>query len=235
MLIDCPGCRKSYHIFKGALGPDGRRVACPRCDAIWFVPGASAPVETATLAPKPGRPLTFTPVTSGDAERTLPPAGRGQRKPRMRAGLLLSFAVLVLGMALIGWRAEMVRLWPPSATLYASLGLPVNLRGLALANFHTVTLIDGHQRVLRIEGEIINLRRQTTPLPPIRLSVTDAQGHSLYSWTVVAQKTRLAAGEKLKVRARLAAPPVAGRHLLVDFAGASTGGLMSLLHAASLF
>lgn len=235
MLIDCPGCRKSYHIFKGALGPDGRRVACPRCDAIWFVPGASALAEATALTPKPGHPLAFTHVASGDAGRTLPPAGRGQRKPRMRAGWPLSFVVLALGMALIGWRAEMVRLWPPSATLYASLGLPVNLRGLALANFHTVTLLDGHQRVLRIEGEIINLRRQATPLPPIRLSVTDAQGHSLYSWTVVAQKSRLAAGEKLLVRARLAAPPAAGRHLLVDFAGAPTGALTSLLHAASLF
>lgn len=235
MLIDCPGCRKSYHIFKGALEPDGRRVACPRCDAIWFVPSVSAVAGIAALAPKPARPLALAHVASGDLGRTLPAAGHGRRKPRMRAGLLLSFAVLALGMALIGWRAEMVRLWPPSATLYASLGLPVNLRGLALANFHTETLIDGHQRVLRIEGEIINLRRQTMLLPPIHLSVTDAQGHSLYSWTDVAQKSRLAAGEKLLVRARLAAPPAAGRHLLVDFAGTPTGALTSLRHAASLF
>jgi predicted Zn finger-like uncharacterized protein len=235
MLIDCPGCRKSYHIFKGALGPDGRRVACPRCDAIWFVPGISALAETAALTPKPGRPLAVPHLASGDTGRTFPRVGHGKRQPRLRAGWSLSFAVLALGMALIGWRAEMVRLWPASATLYASLGLPVNLRGLELANFHTVTLIDGHQRVLRIEGEIINLRRETTRLPPIRLSVTDAQGHSLYSWTVVAQKSRLAAGEKLLVRARLAAPPEAGRHLLVDFAGAPTGALTSLLHAASRF
>ncbi len=37
MLIDCPGCGKSYHIIKAVLAPLGRRVACPRCDSIWFV------------------------------------------------------------------------------------------------------------------------------------------------------------------------------------------------------
>jgi hypothetical protein len=135
-------------------------------------------------------------------------------------------------MALIGWRTEVVRLWPRAATVYAALGLPVNLRGLALANFHTVTLNQGFQHVLGVEGEITNLRAQTTPLPPIRLAIRDAQGHRLYSWVVVAQKPRLAPGEKLQFQARLAAPPAAGRQVTVDFAPAHGDSFASLWRGA---
>jgi len=37
VLIDCPGCAKSYHIGRQALGSSGRKVACPHCGSRWFV------------------------------------------------------------------------------------------------------------------------------------------------------------------------------------------------------
>lgn len=243
MLIDCPGCRKSYHIIKAALGPDGRRVACPRCDAIWFVPaedaGAAAVAVSAADEDWPSLPhqtlaLTdFAEVT--EAERVTPRAAFPRRKPHGRGEWLAGFAGLALAMALIGWRVEMVRLWPRAASVYAALGLPVNLRGLALANFQTVTLNHGSQRVLGVEGEITNLRTQTTPLPPIRLVIRDAQGHSLYSWVVAAQKSGLAPGEKILFRARLSAPPADGRQVAVDFAPAPGTSFASLWRKAWRF
>ena len=47
-----------------------------------------------------------------------------------------SLALVALNAALIGWRAEVVRFLPQTASLYAAIGLPVNLRGLAFAERH---------------------------------------------------------------------------------------------------
>ena len=43
-------------------------------------------------------------------------------------------ALVVVDSALIAWRTELVRWAPQSASLYAAIGLPINLRGLAFNN-----------------------------------------------------------------------------------------------------
>ncbi len=222
MLIDCPGCGKSYHIVKAVLGSTGRRVACPRCDAIWLVAadggaGTTTPELAEDLSPTAEISLAATDDVhrAEPAGRVLPPAV--VKKTHALPEFLVGFAFIGLVMALIGFRTEVVRLWPRAASGYAALGLPVNLRGLALENFRTITINDGFQTVLGVEGEITNLRAQATKLPSIRLAIGDGHDRILYSWVVAAQKPRLAAGETIVFRTRLAAPPAAGRKILVDF------------------
>jgi predicted Zn finger-like uncharacterized protein len=221
MLIDCPGCSKSYHIIKAALGPKGRRVACPRCDTIWFVATTGADGDVAPLIPatiempagyiQPSRKWVANPPVAAP-----PPA------PRQRSSFLKEVGVgvtlLVSGMAFIGCRAEIVRLCPPTSAVYASLGLPVNLRGLELRDLHTVSTQDGAEPVLGVEGEIANVRDGATPVPPIELTIRDANGHALYSWTATPQKHWLAVGETLAFRAKLAEPPPGARDVLARFA-----------------
>ena len=243
MLIDCPGCGKSYHIIKAALGPTGRRVACPRCDAIWFVPvgesceggtpmagidqvsapaaeiSAAATSEESNLTELAGvlpSPADFPPVRFSSREAE--PTASRRRRPLLPTEFLASMALLAFAMALIGFRSEIVRLWPRAETAYAALGLPVNLRGLALQNFHSLVTNDGFQTTLGVEGEIANLRPQSTKIPPIALAICDKRGHALYSWVVTPRKTRLGANETLAFRARLAAPPPTGHDVLIRFA-----------------
>lgn len=219
MHIDCPGCGKSYHIRTAELGANGRRVACPRCDAIWFVgaDGRQPAAEPAVSGPQAGEALTeiTLPATAivPPASRPAPPHRRERRIP----AILAACALVVASMALIGLRSTMVRAFPRSATAYAALGLPVNLRGLALENFRAVALDDGSRTVLGIEGEIKNLRGRMTNVPALHLAIRGADGRILYSWVVAAQKPRLAANETAGFRARLAAPPRAGTAVLVDF------------------
>jgi predicted Zn finger-like uncharacterized protein len=223
MLIDCPGCNKSYHIIKAALGPKGRRVACPRCDAIWFVAAEGADgqaassiyptIEIPTEDIKPPRKRVAKPPLRA------PPAALRQHSSVLRE-LCTGAALLVSGMAFIGCRAEIVRLCPPTSIVYASLGLPVNLRGLELRDLHTVSTHDGAEPVLGVEGEIANVREGTTLVPPIELTIRDGDGHVLYSWTATPQKHWLAAGETLQFRARLAEPPPGGHDVLARFATA---------------
>ncbi len=216
MQIDCPGCARSYHIVKAALGPKGRRVACPRCDTIWFV----AAEETNGQLASPIRTPLEIPANDVRPRRKQVDAPTPISRPRssLLKDLCAGAALLVSGMALIGLRADVVRLWPPTGTVYAAVGLPVNLRGLELRDLHTVSTRDGSEAVLGIEGEIANVRSGTTEVPPIELSIRDTNGHILYSWTATAQKRRLAAGETIVFRAQLAEPPAGGRDVLARFA-----------------
>lgn len=225
MLIDCPGCAKAYHIIKAALGPNGRRVACPRCDTIWFVAASdgaaqagaratiSAPIEI-SVQDRPRRPL---PEPRLRPERPIAPALRPRTSAFLR-DFCTGAALLALAMAALGLRAEIVRLWPQSEAAYAALGLPVNLRGLELRGLHTTSLRDGAEPVLGIEGEIANIRSGETEVPAIELSIRNAQGFVLYGWTVAPQKRRLAASESILFRARLADPPAGAREVVARFA-----------------
>lgn len=235
MFIDCPGCGKSYHIIKAALGSSGRRVVCPRCDSIWFVPGeaelhpdfgppdcAEDPSASADLFESLGEPIEVT-LPAADlraiGQNPVPRPPRAAARPPSRpvSTLKVGLCCLALSMAVIGLRSHIVRLWPRSASAYAALGLPVNLRGLVLQNFKTVTLGDGSGRVLDVEGEIRNLRSEATKIPPLRLAIRDQSGRAIYSWTANAPAPRLAAHDTLIFRARLAVPPAEGRDVLVDF------------------
>ncbi len=254
MLIDCPGCGKSYHIIKAALGPTGRRVACPRCDAVWFV----ASDEGGAAAAGPDQDLAFEAaisIVAASGEARFPalsgvvpparfspyrfspaqpmPAASARRRRPVLTEMFLGVALIALAMSLIGFRTGIVWLWPRVASVYAVLGLPVNLRGLALEHFHTVTTNDGFQTVLGIEGEIANLRARATKIPPLRLAIRDGQGHILYSWLVAAPKQRLAASEILAFRAKLAAPPAAGRDVLVSFTAAPSRKSLAFLWNAA--
>jgi predicted Zn finger-like uncharacterized protein len=226
MLIDCPGCAKSYHIIKAALGPNGRRVACPRCDTVWFVTASAERIE-------PERPATIEISAEDIVLRSPPKKRRIKASPAPstaspRPSKLLPFlknlgaggALLAFGMGVIGLRAEIVRLWPETGTAYAALGLPVNLRGLELRDLRTVSTREAGGPVLSIEGEIANVRSGETEVPPIELAIRDEDGHVLYTWTARSQRRRLAAGESILFRARLAAPPPDGHDILARFAPA---------------
>jgi len=54
--------------------------------------------------------------------------------------IMLLFAV---NAALLGWRRDVVRIMPQTASLYAAIGLPVNLRGLAFTRWRHQGIHDG--------------------------------------------------------------------------------------------
>ena len=143
-----------------------------------------------------------------------PPAAPVRRPPVLAAVVL----VLVGGMALIGLRERVARLLPATAPAYAAIGLPLNLAGLELRGVRSRILLDGARRVLAIEGEIVNLRREANRVPPVALTVRGENGQAKYAWTAPAPKARLEAGETIAFRARLASPPEGGADVLVRFA-----------------
>jgi hypothetical protein len=151
-----------------------------------------------------------------DSART-PPRQKGGAMSRIAAA---SAVVLVLGgaMGVIAARAAVVKTIPDSARIFAAIGLPVNLRGLALDNVRTNIFDSGDRKVLVVEGLVTNLRDSSVEAPNMRIALRGRDKRELYVWTAPAPKGQLGPNEQVAFRSRLAAPPDEVSDVLVRFA-----------------
>jgi predicted Zn finger-like uncharacterized protein len=177
-------------------------------------PGAALPAD-ATLGQELGQNLREDIETV--AARRMP--RRASRRWRWALpGLPIAILALVaLNAALIGWRADVVKVAPQTASLYAAIGLPVNLRGLSFTN--VTTTIEPHDgvQVLVVEGKITSVSQRVVEVPRLRFSVRNRGGQEVYAWTALPGRSGLAPGETLTFRSRLASPPPDTAEVLVRF------------------
>jgi len=126
-------------------------------------------------------------------------------------------AMGALAVALVVWRADVVRHLPQTAAFYKMVGLDVNLRGLLFKDVKvTAETVDG-KPVLVIEGAIVGETRKSIELPRLRFSVRDAQGAEIYAWNSVLEQTVLKPGDRALFKSRLASPPIEGRSIDIRF------------------
>ena len=146
---------------------------------------------------------------------------RGFRRPSLHWPLSnLQSAVLALIIAdavLVGWRNDFVRILPQTASFYSMLGLPVNLRGLALDGVTTTTEQHEGVPILVVEGSVVNDSRKIADVPRLKFVVRNSANEEIYSWTAVPPRATLPPGEAVSFRSRLASPPTDGRDVLVRF------------------
>jgi predicted Zn finger-like uncharacterized protein len=134
------------------------------------------------------------------------------------AGLRATCAAMAaLVAALLMWRADVVRLLPPTAGFYKMVGLDVNLRGLVIKDVKISNETVEGKPVLVIEGVISAATHKTVELPRLRFSVRDAQGAEIYAWNALLEQQSLEPGEKAWFKSRLASPPPEGRNIDVRF------------------
>ncbi len=153
------------------------------------------------------------------ARRAPPPA---QAAPPVLPLPAVSVPLVILGLAavlaaLAAWRVEAVRFAPQTASLFAHVGLPVNLRGLA---FDAVKLRgETHEGVpvMVIDGVIVNAAKAPVEVPRMRLAVRNQAGVEVYAWTALPTRPVLNEGESLPFRTRLASPPADARNVQVRF------------------
>ena len=144
---------------------------------------------------------------------------KGQRSlvQRLFSLPMLIVTCLIILAAALQWRVAMVKHFPQTASLYAAIGLPVNLRGLIFENVRSTGEFHDGIMVLVIEGTIVNLTPRTLEVPRLRLALRNGAGHEVYAWTALPPKTQLGSGNALPFRARLASPPPDGRDVIVRF------------------
>jgi len=313
MLIVCPTCATSYDIDTASLRPNGRRVRCVRCRAVWhaelsqaekliaaaealapvrraveamaeaaaeeaattsleehpaevadsapdhaavelsFGASAEGPPAAATESPQSDAPpndaveVESPPIAPVDLDAGSPPieaaaveepeetaeprvdvetvAARRYRsgaKRKKRAWPLSRLqsaimALVILDAIVVGWRADFVQILPQTAAFYASIGLPVNLRGLNFDSLATATEQHENVPILVVEGNVVNAAGKIVDVPRLRFAVRNAAREEIYSWTAVPPRTLLSPGEAVSFRTRLASPPPDAHDVLVRF------------------
>lgn len=169
-------------------------------------------------------------LLAADAESK---AARAQKKPKLpgkaRLRVQPAAALLVLGFlpALAGMflgRAQIVRVLPETAALYAAIGMPVNLRGFAFENVRSELVREGEARLLVVEGEIANIKDVSLAVPPVLIGVMGEGPNPLYRWNADPDQATLAPGARTRFKARLVSPPQEGQRVLVRFADAGDAG-----------
>jgi predicted Zn finger-like uncharacterized protein len=181
-------------------------------------PNGLLPVE------QDGSVASATPVieaaTEPDLEQFVTRRAKRQAIRRKQARPGTSAAILILGtiaVALLMLRSDVVRFAPQMASLYARIGLPVNLRGLVFEDIKSVRETKDGVTVLVVEGTIASVARRPVEVPRIRFGLRNITGNEIYSWTVLPSRSVLEPGEKLTFRSRLASPPAEGNDVSVRF------------------
>jgi predicted Zn finger-like uncharacterized protein len=141
-----------------------------------------------------------------------------RRRRWLAPGISTAILALVATNAiLVAWRADIVRLVPQTASLYAAIGLPVNLRGLAFQDIRISRTENDGVNVLVVDGSIVNVSGRAVEVPRLRLAVRNGGKNEIYTWTALPARSILGPGETLPFRSRLASPPTEAREVLVRF------------------
>ncbi len=139
-------------------------------------------------------------------------ARRTRRSARRRSAgfgrwTTAALVLIAINAGIVAWRAEIVRVLPQTASLYAAIGLPVNLRELVFSEIVTrVEQQDGVQMLL-VEGIIKSNARRNVDVPRLRFAVRNVRGQEIYSWTALPAHNMLPPGDTMPFRSRLASPP----------------------------
>jgi len=198
-------------------------VESPSISADWPAEAKTKPQDDEDAWPAAAR------QDAGDHEEDIPKraslfSGRLVFPPLPRIpgmpSVSLQTACVTMGalvLALLIWRAEIVRLLPQTATFYRMVGLDVNLRGLAFRDVKISNEIVEGKPVLVIEGVIVAEAKKPVELPRLRFSLRDAQGAEIYAWNSVLEQPMLRPGERAQFKSRLASPPPEGRNIDIRF------------------
>jgi hypothetical protein len=132
----------------------------------------------------------------------------------LQSGVLV---LLIVDALLVGWRDEVVRVMPQTASFYSMLRLNVNLRGMAFDGVGITAEQNDGVPTLVVDGNIINNGGKMEDMPRLKFVVRNASAQEVYSWTTAPPHPTLSPGEVIAFHSRLASPPVEAHDVLVRF------------------
>jgi predicted Zn finger-like uncharacterized protein len=212
-----PGAPPEPELVRDDRGP------APLPEPAGYQVPAEQPVVDVAAAPASDEPAA--PVERAVPEDIETVAARRMRRNAARRRsksqwLSVSTAILALiaiNIGLVAWRTDIVRFLPQTASLYAAIGLPVNLRGLEFIDIVTRKETQDGVQMLVVEGFIKSHSRRKADVPRLRFAVRNASGHEIYSWTAMPARSVIPPGSTLPFRSRLASPPPEAHAVLVRF------------------
>jgi predicted Zn finger-like uncharacterized protein len=233
MILTCPECATSYFAADSAIG-EGRVVRCSSCGASWRAEPARplelrVEPEAGAIAAEPPSPEEelFTKPSSELPGDRLPKAfrARAQADRRVReaavqgavwAGMGACLALILV--TAVVFRADVVRLWPSAAGAYAAVRLPVNPVGLTIEDVHArPSLQDGHPALI-VSGEVRNIRTEPLMSPPLKVQLSDKDGHALLTRTAEPPEGALPPGQSRRFSLVVVDPPSGAKGVDITFA-----------------
>ena len=159
-------------------------------------------------------------------------AANGKLEKRQRAvarGLPAAKLVRLIRLAAVGllvaviaggllFRTEIVKLAPAMAGVYSALGMGVNVVGLEFSEVSTLMSKRGDSDVISVTATIRGVEPRRVVVPPVVVSLLDAEGASIYQWSVMSPAADVEPGEAVAFSAELAVPPKGATQLRLGFA-----------------
>lgn len=249
MILTCPNCATRYQTDATIAAP-GRNVRCAKCGQVWFqsppelepepMPEMEmelAPAEASAHAEETAyathahsthaeysdagaveeQPYR---VTEYERPRTVAPPKQGPSFLRVAGWAVLIVIVLAVLYAIISYRESIATAWPQTSSIYAAIGMPVNVLGLALNDVTPAQTFDAGQAQLEVSGRVVNVADRDIRVPRLRVALIDADAREIYRWTFDSGLRILGPGQGGGFTTRLNAPPREAQHVSVRFAEA---------------
>jgi predicted Zn finger-like uncharacterized protein len=241
MILTCPSCQTRYVVPDSAIGAAGRKVRCAGCRHSWFqeppnsastadvpappafaapMPREAAPVERRT-PPVDSRPLAQAPAPSWDRSARTPPLEEPPFRPRRNPARLWTIAAF-LAAALMGGAAIAIN-YVGLPNVGRWVGIPVqtgDVLSIVEQNARTSRLERGNA-VLEVSGTIVNQTDQVQRVPQILAELKDAQGRSIYSWSIAPPVGELQPRGRVAFNSANVGVPRGGRQLSLTFGAIS--------------
>lgn len=106
-------------------------------------------------------------------------------------------------------RQEIAEIWPPSARLFETIGLPVEAlgAGLQLQNVRSEKRVEDGITILVIEGQITNVSDRERAVPPLRAVTLGPDKTPVGDWSFTASHETLLPGEIATFQSEMREPP----------------------------
>ncbi|HEY1961616.1 MAG TPA: DUF3426 domain-containing protein [Rhizomicrobium sp.] len=155
------------------------------------------------------------PTTRQPARRAL-----GERSAVTAGWIGLAAILLLIVWGGVRYRDVIAGVWPQTSSLYAALGMPVNVRGIAFAGVSYRRETEAGQPVLTVNGTLVNVSGRDVPVPRIEVTLTDDSRHKVDHWVFSPGVPQLKPGQRIAFATRRTNPPSEARHLEMEFAEA---------------
>lgn len=144
--------------------------------------------------------------------------GNGTHDGAARDSGLIVIVVLILALGLgTVFRQDLVRAEPGFASLFATIGLPVNVRGLDFEALGSDVEFDNGQPVIVVVGKIRNLTNDQLDVPRLRLGVRNSAGGEVYATSAPPPRSVIGPGDAVPFRTRLTVFPRDGNDIEIRF------------------
>ena len=214
MKLSCPNCGATYEVPENAIGATGRKIRCRACDTSWFEPARGQPAPT-PVAPSAPVPAPIPPVTPASS---LTPPEVERSRPRRNRGpwLLLGLVVLVV---ILGGIAATVLMGPQQVASRLGMGGQRVPLGIAITREPDWRMIAGGSQLFAVSGRVWNPTDVEQTVPDIRAELRNAQGKTIYAWTITRPAARLAPGAAVNFDGAAVDVPANSTNVSVSFVG----------------